>query len=101
MILEEIADGVDAEELLSKTPMHLDISPNLKAMTYFRARVIFYDRPGVCSNYNNEQTPIFKLETIVMQIYCTCATLDYLPPVTSHSHPLQDTFNLLLLIFSG
>ena len=33
MILEEIADGVDAEELLSKTPMHLDISPNLKAMT--------------------------------------------------------------------
>lgn len=32
MVLEEIADGVDTDELRDKTPMQLDISPNLKAM---------------------------------------------------------------------
>jgi len=32
-VLEEIADGVDTEELRSKTSMDMEISPDLKAMT--------------------------------------------------------------------
>ena len=33
MILEEIAEGVDPEELQRKTPMQFDLSPDLKTMT--------------------------------------------------------------------
>ena len=32
MVLEEIADGVDTNELRSNTPMEMEISPDLKAM---------------------------------------------------------------------